>query len=154
MNIKKVEDLVREHPFFKGMRPEHIASISTCAANVRFKPGDAIFSLDEPANHFYLVEEGRAAVGVESEQGMITVQTVEPGGVLGWAWLFPPYRRSFDARCTEPIKAYAFDGACIRKKCEEDNVLGYALMKHFSALMIERLRATRLQLLDMVAPGG
>lgn len=152
MTIKKVEDLVREHPFFRGMRSEHVATISTCAANVRFKPGDAIFSMDEPSNHFYLIEEGRAAVGIgDSDQELVTVQTVEAGGVLGWTWIFPPYRHHFNARCVEPIKGYVFDAACIRKKCEADNVLGYALMKHFSALMIERLRATRLQLLDLAA---
>ncbi len=150
MDIKKVEDLVRQHPFFKGMKPEHVATISTCASNIRFKAGDIIFRMDEPANHFYLIELGRVAVDIESsDRGVITIQTVEAGHVLGWSWLFPPYKWHFDARAIEPVKGYVFDAACIRRKCETDNALGYDLMKHFSAIMIERLQATRLQLLDM-----
>ena len=43
----------------------------------------------------------------------------------------------------------AFDGACLRGKCEADHELGYQLMSRFAADMIERLQATRLQLLDV-----
>jgi hypothetical protein len=42
----------------------------------------------------------------------------------------------------------------LRKKCEEDHDLGYELMKRFSAVMIQRLQATRLQLLDLYGEGG
>lgn len=150
MEVKKVEDLVKAHAFFKDMKPEHVEKVSTCAAHIRFKPGDVIFRLEDAANHFYLIEEGRVAVELESsDRGVITIQTVEPGHVLGWSWLFPPYKWQFDARAIEPVKGYVFDAACIRRKCESDNVLGYAMMKHFSAIMMARLQATRLQLLDM-----
>jgi hypothetical protein len=43
----------------------------------------------------------------------------------------------------------AFDGACLRGKCEQDHDLGYELMKRFAANMVDRLQATRLQLLDV-----
>jgi hypothetical protein len=49
----------------------------------------------------------------------------------------------------------AFDGACLRGKCENDHELGYELMRRFAAVLIERLQATRFQLLDVyghVAP--
>jgi hypothetical protein len=51
--------------------------------------------------------------------------------------------------------AIAFDGACLRGKCEQDPALGYALLRRFSAVLVERLQRTRLRLIDVYghAPG-
>ncbi|HEC15641.1 MAG TPA: Crp/Fnr family transcriptional regulator, partial [Sedimenticola sp.] len=54
-----------------------------------------------------------------------------------------------DARAVEDTRAIALDGKCLRGKCEADPALGYELMKRFSAMVIDRLKATQLQLLDM-----
>jgi CRP/FNR family cyclic AMP-dependent transcriptional regulator len=59
--------------------------------------------------------------------------------VLGWSWLFPPYRWSFDARAVQDVRAIRVDGACLRGKCDEDPAMGYALMQNFSRLMIQRV---------------
>jgi CRP/FNR family transcriptional regulator, cyclic AMP receptor protein len=87
-------------------------------------------------------------------RGGLTVQTVDEGDVVGWSWLFPPYRWHFDARALDSVRAVAFDGACLRRKCDEDNSLGYELLGRFSPVMLERLQATRMQLLDVYGNGG
>jgi CRP/FNR family cyclic AMP-dependent transcriptional regulator len=61
----------------------------------------------------------------------------------------PPYRWAFDARAVEPTAAVALDGACLRGKCDEDPALGYALLQRFSLVMVERLQAARVRLLDV-----
>ena len=43
--------------------------------------------------------------------------------MLGWSWLFPPYRWHFDARALSAVRATAFDGACLREKCDADPAL-------------------------------
>jgi hypothetical protein len=50
----------------------------------------------------------------------------------------------------------SFDGACLRGKCDADHAFGYELMQRFALKMLERLQATRLQLLDVYghAPVG
>jgi hypothetical protein len=55
----------------------------------------------------------------------------------------------FGARAVESTSAVAFDGACLRGKCDTDPALGYALMQRVSQVMYERLQAARVQLLDM-----
>lgn len=45
----------------------------------------------------------------------------------------------------------AFDGECLRGKCDGDPRLGYDLMKRFAAIMARRFAHTRLQLLDVYA---
>jgi CRP/FNR family cyclic AMP-dependent transcriptional regulator len=69
--------------------------------------------------------------------------------VLGWSWLFPPYRWQFDARAVEPVRAFRLDGNCLRTKCEADHDLGYELVKRFLYQVHTRLERTRMQLLDI-----
>jgi hypothetical protein len=77
------------------------------------------------------------------------VQTLRDGEVVGWDWLFPPYRWSADARALEKIRATAIDGRCIREKCEQDCALGYELMKRLAFVVGSWLQSTRLQMLDL-----
>jgi len=151
--MRTLEDLLQEHPFFRGLERQYIALIAGCGSNVRFHPGEYIMRTEEPATHFYIIRHGRVAVEVYiPERGAITVQTLGEGDVLGWSWLFPPYKWVFDARALELTRAVALDGLCLRSKCEEDPRLGYELMKRFARIMVDRLLATRLQLLDMYSP--
>src|SRR5450756_2797700 len=71
--------------------------------------------------------------------GGVVLDTADDGGVVGWSWLVPPYRWMFDARASESTSAVAFDGACLRGKCENDPVVGYALMQRVTQVMFDRL---------------
>jgi len=79
----------------------------------------------------------------------VTFQTVGEGEIVGVSWLVPPYRWSYDARAIAPVRAIRLDANCLRAKCEADHDLGYEMMKRFAPVLIERLHATRLQLLDV-----
>ena len=81
------------------------------------------------------------------------IETIEAGEVIGWSWLFPPYRWHFDARALTSVRATGFDGACLRAKCDDDPALGYDLMSRFAQVLIERLQWTRLRLLDVYGDG-
>jgi len=148
--IHTLEPIVRELPFFQGLEERHIQLVTGCAKNVRFEEGRVLFVEGGDANVFYLIREGLASVEVTVPQrGPTIVQTVGEGDMLGWSWLFPPYRWRFQARTQQPIRALAFDGKCLRAKCDEDHDLGYELLKRFSRVVTERLEATRMQLLDL-----
>ena len=59
------------------------------------------------------------------QRGAVTIETLHDGDLLGWSWLVPPYRTVFDARAIGPVARCAFDGRCLRGKCEADPSLGY-----------------------------
>lgn len=148
--MQTLEAVLAEHAFFRGLRPEDLQLIAGCASNVRFAAGGYLFREGDPSNQFYLIRHGKVALEIFSpERGPIPILTLGEGEVLGWSWLVPPYRKQFDARAVELVRATAFDGACIRKKCEEDPRLGYELLKRFAQMIGERLHATRLQMLDV-----
>ncbi len=150
MDIHSLQPIIAEHPFFAGLQPHHLELITGCASNVRFMARERIFREGEPANHFYMIRHGNVQVKVYVPgKSYKTIHTVHSGEVLGWSWLFPPYRWHFDAEAVEVTRAIAFDGVCLRNKCDADHELGYQLMQRFVQMMMERLYATQLQVLDV-----
>jgi len=148
--METLEPILAQHPFLKELEPRHLKILVGCASNVRFNAGQILFHEGEEANQFYMIRQGKVAIEILApELGPITVQTVGEGDVLGWSWLIPPYRWRFGARAVELTRAIALDGKCLRQKSEEDHDLGYELLKRFSGIIVERLEATRLQLLDV-----
>lgn len=145
-----LEPLLGEHSFFKGLAPRYLELIAGCASNVRFEAGQYIFHEGEAANEFYVIRHGRVALEIFAPgRGAHAIQTLGAGELLGWSWLIPPYQWHFDARAVELTRALALDGECLRTKCEQDHDLGYEFMKRFAHIMLDRLQATRLQLLDL-----
>jgi CRP-like cAMP-binding protein len=132
------------------MPPEAFDLLAGCASNVRFETGDVLFREGGAADRFYVIRSGTVALETFAPaRGGMTIETIGAGEVVGWSWLFPPYRWQFDARALSRVRATALDGACLRGKCEDDPALGYDLMKRFAQVMIERLQWTRLRLLDV-----
>ena len=148
--MQTLETILAEHPFFKDISPQYMPLITGCASNVRYSSGAYIFREGEDATHFYILRHGKVALETYVPQhGPVIIETIEAGEVLGWSWLFPPYRWHFSARVVEPTRAIALDGICLRQKSEEDHDLGYELLKKVAHIMMDRLQATRIQLLDM-----
>ena len=145
-----LEPILSAHPFLQGLDQPVLALIVGCASNVRFDAGQYLFREGEEASEFYIIREGLVSLEIHlPERGSVTLQTVAAGGIVGWSWVFPPYRWHSDARAVEPIRAIALDGACLRMKCEEIPRMGYELMKRFARVLDESLQASRLQLLDL-----
>lgn len=148
--MKTLDALVAESPVFAGLDQPYLELIAGCAQNVGFEAGKYLFREGDPADTFYLVRHGRVLLETfVPGRGALTVQTVDEGDVVGWSWLFSPYRWHFDARALDEVRAVAFDGACLRGKCDDDHTLGYELLGRFAPVMLERLQATRIQLLDV-----
>jgi CRP-like cAMP-binding protein len=148
--MQTLEELIAAAPLFDGLSGAHLALIAGCGANDRFEAGAELFREGGQADRFFLIRTG--SVGLELEapgRGTLVIETLQPGEVVGWSWLFEPYRWQFDARAREPTHVIAFDGACLRGKCEAEHELGYQLMRRFAGSITERLQATRLQLLDV-----
>ncbi len=153
--MKTIAELLAEYPLTKGLSPEHLELIAGCAQNKAFGPGSYVFREGDPADTFYAIHKGRVALELFcATRGEITVETLHDGDILGWSWLFPPYRVAFDARVVEPTAVLAFDGACLRGKTEMDHELGYQLMKRMARVFTDRLAATRRQLLDVYGASG
>jgi CRP/FNR family cyclic AMP-dependent transcriptional regulator len=152
--METIDAVLRDVPVFAGLDPEQLTLLAGCASNVRFGEGEVLFREGDAADTFWVVRHGSVALETfVPARGAITIETLEAGEVVGWSWLFAPYRWHFDARALSLVRATAFDGACLREKCANDPRLGYELMSRFAQVVIERLQWTRLRLLDVYGDG-
>jgi len=152
--MRTIETLLQEVPIFQGMSDEALELLSGCATNIRFADGETLFREGDDADVFYVVRHGRVALDMfVPARGAVTIETVDPGEVIGWSWLFSPYRWHFDAKALGVVRATVFGAACLREKCAEDTAFGYDLMGRFTQVLIERLQWTRLRLLDVYGNG-
>ena len=153
--MRTIDELVSESPVFEGMTNEQLQLIAGCAQNAGFAAGERLFREGEPADTFYLVRKGRVALSTHAPaRGPVLIETLDPGEIVGWSWIVPPYVWHYDARAVDDVRAVAFDGACLRGKCETDHALGYELMRRFGGVMLDRLQHTRLRLLDLYGRDG
>jgi len=145
-----MKDNAALHPFFEGMRDEHLKILSESSMYAQFEAGEVIFREGEPANQFYLIQSGEVEIEADlNGQGLAPIQKVGSGEVLGWSWLFPPYYWHFNARAIKRTTATFYYGTRLREQAEENHDLGYELMKRISQLLLERLQATRNQLIKV-----
>ncbi|GIH03504.1 hypothetical protein Rhe02_15710 [Rhizocola hellebori] len=107
------------------------------------------------AEHFWLIGEGVVALDIDVPgRGSVLIERLSPGSVLGWSWMFPPYRWHFDATAERHTRAIQFHGSEVLRLCREDPAAGFDLMQRFVAVLVERLQATRSRLLDISNTGG
>jgi CRP-like cAMP-binding protein len=149
--MRTIAELLDDSPVFSGLEPARRELIAGCGVNVRLSPGEILFRQGDPADAFYVIRHGAVALeiaGVPARPPLV-IETLHDGEVVGWSWLVPPHRWSFDARVLEPTAAVKLDGACLRGKAQADPSFGYELMLRFSQVMVERLQATRMRLMDV-----
>lgn len=150
MTIAGLERIIATHPLFGGLGEDFLQTLAGCARNVRFQRGEYLLHEGDPADALYLVRDGMVALEIGAPgHGRMSFQTVARDGVVGLSWLVPPYRWTYDARAVTEIRALGFDALCLRRKCDADPALGYAVMQRFMPVLVERLHNTRLQMLDV-----
>ena len=149
----EIQARLANHPFLVGISPHQIEVLASCASSRQFQEGEVIFRAGEPANGFYLIEEGSVAIEEWVPEGGTTIiETLYAGEPLGWSWIFPPYTWHFLARATSPTAALFFNGMTLHRFCNEDLTLGHELFKRMSQVMVRRLQSCRAKLIEALKP--
>ena len=145
-----VRSLLSGHPFLAGFPPEAVELVAERAEVVTFQPGVLLFREGSPADVAYLVTAGHVAIEVHApSRGPIVVETIGEGRVVGLSWAAPPFRYQFDACAIDEVEVVAIDTAPLRVALAENPVLGFLFLDRLAAVMLERLQATRIRLLDL-----
>jgi CRP/FNR family transcriptional regulator, cyclic AMP receptor protein len=148
--MRTLDTLIGENAVFADLDPDQLELIAGCGRNVTFDAGTRLFREGDQADTFFLVRRGIVALETYvPNRGALTIETIGPGEIAGWSWLVAPHRWHFTGRAVEAVHAVQFDGACLRRKCEEDPLLGYDLLTRFASVLVGRLQATRFQLMDV-----
>ena len=153
--MNTLETTIATHSFTKEINPRFLHLLNECATFERFGAGQQIFQETFEADRFYLIHSGRVALQTfVPAKGVTTIQTVGAGEALGWSWLYPPYRWHFSAVAVEPVEAAGLCARTLRDRMQENHEFGYEIAMRVGQVMLERLQATRLRLLEMYGVPG
>lgn len=144
-------DLLTEQPFTSGIPQPFLARMAHYSHRVSFRAGTRIFSEGGRAGHFWLIREGLVNLDTRLPgRGDVVVESLAAGQVLGWSWMFAPYRWHFGATAATPVLAIGFDAPGIRALCDAEPDLGLALNRRLFEVVVERMQATRMRLLELL----
>jgi CRP-like cAMP-binding protein len=147
--VKTTYDLLREQPFLAGLTDWQLECLARSAQRSIIHAGNRVFREGEPADRLWLILDGRIVVDTRlPDRGDVTIDVLGPGDVLGWSWLFPPYRWHFGAVARETTLTIELDGPRIRELCQRDPALGYQFISSLFQIVTNRLQSTRRRLID------
>lgn len=146
--------LVR-HRIFHDLRAPHLDQLARTGHEISVPARHRLFDEGGNADRFWLIESGRVALDLHVPgRGPVLIETLGRDAVVGWSWLFAPRRWRFGARALEPVRALEFDAGLVRNLCMAEPELGHELTRRFAEVMLDRLQATRLRLMDLYGHPG
>ncbi|MCX2968496.1 MULTISPECIES: Crp/Fnr family transcriptional regulator [Streptomyces] len=138
-----------------SLPPGHSERLRALGHQVAFPAGARIFEEGTIADRFWIIHTGSVTLDQRIPgRRPQTVETVGHGELLGWSWLFRPYTWHLGAEAGSPVRALEFGAVEVRRLCEEDHELGYALALAVGEIISHRLQRSRARLLDAFGPAG
>jgi CRP/FNR family transcriptional regulator, cyclic AMP receptor protein len=135
------------HPFLHGMSPDQLGMLAGAARDVSFPARHRLFEDGGSATRFWLIQSGHISLDLHVPgEGPVVIETIGMGELLGWSWLFPPYKWAFGAVAATAVEAFEFDAPTVRNCCAADPGLGYELNQRVTRVLAKRLQATRIRL--------
>ncbi|MEV6663918.1 cyclic nucleotide-binding domain-containing protein [Streptomyces nigra] len=132
-----------------ALPPPQRERLMELARETSFAEDTRIFEAGGTADRFWVIRSGAVTLDQQvSPLQRITVASLGAGDLLGWSWLFPPYRWDFGAEAFSPVRAYEFEAAAVLRLCDEDTALGLTLVRYVAEILAHRLEMTRGQLME------
>lgn len=153
MSKAEILEALRQHPFTHDMDEAWKESLAEIARLQTYAPDRLLLREGRAADAFFLIVDGLVAIEMfVPDRGSLRLQTVSAGEIVGWSWALPPYRWEFDARALVETTAVVLDAAQLRARMSQDCALAAWILSRLLTVVAGRLKATRLQLLDLYAP--
>ncbi|WP_371614485.1 Crp/Fnr family transcriptional regulator [Streptomyces sp. NBC_00454] len=132
---------------------EHRGRLMSHAREVNFREGARIFDEGTRAESFWIVRSGTVTLEIPVPGRRPTpIESLGPGELVGWSWLFAPYVWQLGAEAMTPVRAYEFDATTVRMLMDADPAFGSAVGHWVGRVLALRLHQTRTRLLDLYAP--
>ncbi len=140
-------ELIRGTELFAQLDDDALDLVAAAAVHRDLTRGDVIFSEGAPAEHLYVVEDGRIAMASRSDDGRESVfALMERGDLFGEMPLLDGLGRSAEARALEPSQIIEVPYAPVREVFERQPELLWGVV----ALLSLRLRNMDAALADSV----
>jgi signal transduction histidine kinase len=133
---------------FAGLPGDVLSAIAGLAREKRCADGGLLFAEGTPAQHLYLILEGKVSLEKRVQLGRTgtprraTTEMVGPWQVVGWSSLVSPYEYTSSGVCHGDTVVLAIPGDALRRLMSEQPTAGYEIISRVASLIRHRLASS------------
>ncbi len=140
-------ELLRRYPFFGTLTPNQLKQIAMISEEVSITSGVTILQEGKIAQDIYLMIEGGIDIYFPiTQEKEFFVTEINPGEPFGISAMVEPYLLSASVRTSKPSRVIKISATELRKACSQDKELAAVVFQQIAKSAMERLNATRIQL--------
>ena len=124
---------------FHGIGKEMLDEIATIGEMVSAPSGSYLFKEGDRAESYYILKEGKVVLEFKQSDGSILTESVGPGMGVGCSSLAGLMTYTSDARCEEPSRFLCWSQAKLRHLFNQDDRLGYLMMRACAVSLNKRV---------------
>lgn len=129
---------VQESDLFTGMSREITSEINQLAEERQLEAGDHVFRRQDPASHFYVLDEGQVRL-MYGEKACMTLSVTVPGQAFGLSSLVGREVYAATATCVAPTRLKMIEKSKLMKLFEKYPKDGVTFFNRLSATIYQRL---------------
>jgi CRP/FNR family transcriptional regulator, cyclic AMP receptor protein len=159
MAVQINNEVLRRISLLRGLDEAELSLIANISELKSYAIGEICQTDGISENRVHLIYEGRAGVivrvpNISYASNEIIPDTLGPGDVFGWSTLIKGVPWS-TLRVLEPLKVVFVNTEDLLNLCENNNHLGYIIMKNLASLIASKFRRNRMSVLNtLVAMKG
>jgi|GEM_PF-1020128 len=149
MNVAEILSVLKRIDFLHGLPEDDLRELARISRADEYPRHHVIFEeLDLTKDVYFIVSGVVSLVICTPHVGCRHLTEVRAGELLGWSPLIHQHRTSAMARTLEPTRVLTIDGEKLLEFCRENTAFGFEFMLRTVEVLAQRLRSTRMQLLD------
>jgi CRP/FNR family transcriptional regulator, cyclic AMP receptor protein len=154
MAVQNRNKEIENTSLFKGLDDSEIAKIASLCNERSYNPGELCQTEGQSTNLVNLIIKGRAGTVVRIQNvtylnSEIILDVLHEGDVFGWSSLIQGTPWS-TLRVLDPMEVLYIDATELLNLCENNNHIGYVLMRRLASLIASRLRRNRMSILNTI----
>jgi CRP/FNR family cyclic AMP-dependent transcriptional regulator len=145
-------EMLEEHAFLKDIAPEYLGYLAAIGELREYLPDTILFQEGKESYYVYLLLDGKVELEMRVPGvGMMPIQTLGPGELLGWSPALKLGPMTATARTLTRCRVVALNVRRLLEICEESPHFGMEFMRRAAATTSHRLAATRFRLLNLLS---
>lgn len=125
---------IRENRLFKGVGQDFTDHINAIAVRESHTKGIFLFKTGDPADHFYILEEGRICICSEKKGHEVSF-VYTPGEFFAWSTLLDRPSYSASAECVIPSRIIKIEKKKLDEVLKKDPANGLIFYRNFAEII-------------------
>lgn len=145
-------DTLKSIPWFFDFNDKQLERLASVSAILEVKAGSTIFCEGERVDNVYIILDGQVAVdSAIPGHGSVRIYQAEALDIIGWSKLTPIVRqRVATTSVLKDARLLVINGDDLEHLCEEDNHIGFVIMRRIANVVATNMLTTKLQLMDLI----